>query len=96
MALWHSTRHQPKPIGRPGDDGYVLSGFVSEQARDEREPTWDGAQDYGDMDEAVVAGQSWVRANGPDATVEVIAMAGRCGFVVRVVSSSGVETITDY
>ena len=72
---------------------YVLAGYERDTAYASRQPTWEPAQEYGELDSAVAAGQRWLQER-PLGQVEVIALlSADTAVVVRVVTPQGVEVI---
>ncbi|HWM15470.1 MAG TPA: hypothetical protein VNP97_02665 [Microbacterium sp.] len=72
---------------------FVLAGYESDTAYTSRQPSWEPAQDYEELESAVAAGQRWLRER-PLGQVEVIELlTADSAVVVRVVTPLGVEVI---
>ena len=72
---------------------FILSGFETQKAYEERELSWDGDREFPDERTAQEAAAAWLVSQGPEAQVEVISLAGNEGDVVAVITQRGVERI---
>ena len=72
---------------------FILSGFETQKAYEDREPSWEGDREFPDEGTAQEAAAAWLASQGADAQVEVISVAGNQGNVIAVITQRGVERI---
>ncbi len=72
----------------------MLSGYSSDREYDKREPDYTPDLTLIDIEMAVAASRSWLMSH-PAGTVEVIQEVNGNFLVVRVVTSTGVDIITN-
>ena len=72
---------------------FILSGFETQKAYEDRELSWDGGREFPDESTAQEAAAAWLTSQGPEAQVEIIRLTGDQGDVMAVVTQRGIERI---
>ncbi len=86
MASWFRRDRQRVRV-------FVLSGYDTASAYEQREPSWEPDDEFPDIDSATAAAISWRAGQPTAAQVEVVEVVRSEGRVRRVVDETGIEEI---